>query len=527
MPPSSFAFPALADLDEADRLDAMLIAVDEADAAGVLAPMPLARNDVARAEEIPARLNTVRLRLYLLGYLRKNRSLARPNAALRRALRRFQEDAGLAVDGWVGPQTWTALQELVGFEPFTNLAAWLPGDGAHAPETLRPALLRAIRLRLHVQGLLPNRRVRKNENIHAALAAFTGIAAQIGLTETPLPAAFCRVTLQALFDQDALVQRLAFVDPTALTPQAEYHVARFMLAQAKVELWLYGYDVEPDGQTKSIVAKANGAMAFHLKDDEPALYRALQAHWRNMGLTAQQARRAADVLEQAPHRLVKNLTELFKNLLFAEQQATPVADSALVYEHIVMLPPADQQSVWARVKNLGSSIWDGARRVLRWFKALVHKGITKMTAWAKNLGRLAFRYASDAFAPVRRAVGWVAEAVRYLGPRTFPNSSPTTIFIRRDADFDLSLYIHPDADPAAVGALMRTFRTQAARFRLGVRYLRLLVEAGLDMLKRAAISGWLGLVLVLVRLYRRLPSLRAAAQRLRTAMGSAWLGEVS
>ena len=93
---------------------------------GIIRSMPASEGEFTPDEFGENNLKALCDRLYRLGYLDKKpgKKYAIDNK-LKDAIRAFQEEADLTVDGWVGAQTWQALQELFAFEPVTVLKTWL------------------------------------------------------------------------------------------------------------------------------------------------------------------------------------------------------------------------------------------------------------------------------------------------------------------------------------------------------------------------------------------------------------------
>jgi hypothetical protein len=220
----------------AEQYDQLIKTMSRAAKEGVLTPLPQTKAQDVTDAFIAARLRTVRTRLFLLGYLRDDNQSPRRDGNLGRAIRRFQEEAGLTVDGWVGPETWTALQELVSFEEPSNMARWVAGS-----QTQR-ALSRAVGLRLSALGFLAEP-TRNERDIRQGLRAFADVAGRLRLSQAPLPPTTTLETLTTLFDQDALVARLAaFEDGFA----GDLPLLHFVAHVAKIELWLLGYAVQLD-----------------------------------------------------------------------------------------------------------------------------------------------------------------------------------------------------------------------------------------------------------------------------------------
>jgi hypothetical protein len=137
----------------------------------------------------------IRSRLIDLGYLgesTENRSKAFLDNRLKRAIKKFQKEAGLTEDAWVGPKTWSALQQLVSFEDAQDPANWRK---ELIKDLSQPAILRAVYLRLYALGFFKwNQRLnlrtdlslRSNFDFKSALRKFLKTAHTIGIFERKL-----------------------------------------------------------------------------------------------------------------------------------------------------------------------------------------------------------------------------------------------------------------------------------------------------------------------------------------------------
>ncbi len=476
----------------AERMDKMVAAVTRADREGVLSPLPEAREDSRKEDLHGSRLVTIRTRLHLLGYLRTDSGKARVDRQLQRAIGRFQEDADLKVDRWVGAETWSALQQLVDFESPLDLDRW------SRPEAGK-GVWRAARLRLHTLGLLTSRTVRSQAKVERALERLSAVAWMLRLTPTRLPATLQRDTLEVLFNQDRLAAALAAENGLASSrPEAisASRVERFMVSVAAVELWLLGYDVPLDG--RGTYRRPPGIL--YLPGAYPLFY-ALEQFWRARGKGKAQARERAGVLGPT----------FFRQLGAVEREAqsgAPVLDGERVYREIKKLGKRSQRDVWGHVKRIGSRLWDGVKRVWRWITAIigrVRRVFHRVVEWTKNLARLAYRYALRGFAAVKRAVGRVAGAIEYLSHEVAPDSDPEHVVIRRDRDLDYTVCLSPGRDAGRVRAITSNLVLQARFFAAGVRVLGRLVALTIDTLRTVSWAvGWFGLILALVRLFRDL-----------------------
>ncbi len=497
----SFRLPDLGPMPEHERLDSMVETVGLADRAGVLSILPRDATEVRREDALDTRIVTLRTRLHLLGYLRHDNGSPRVGRNLRSAVRRFQSEAGLTVDGWVGRETWTALEQLVDFETPAAMESW-----SGRPEAER-AMWRAVRLRLTVLGLLDSRTVRSTDRLEGALARFSAAAWMLGVTPQRLPASLDGGTLRVLFDQDLIQARLAAAGagfeirlPHDLEPDDARELARrFIVCAATIELWLLGYPVMLDGSGTLRVPPSGPYLSAKFP-----LFNALERFWRSCGMGAGAARARSRGLDGS----------FFAELGKVEEEASDVElDSGRVYDEIARLKKTEQRSVWDHLQRIGSRLWDGMKRVWRWVRSLLRRigaAVRAAVEWTTNLARLAYRYALTAFASVRRAVARTVSAVGFVLHRTLPGSNPDHLVIVRDRDLDLTLAVHPGRDPATVRAAAADVARHGRDFHAGVHVLARLVQWVIHTVATiAGTGGWFGLVLALVRVFRDLRRLAA------------------
>jgi hypothetical protein len=499
----SVEVPDLEPLPSHDRLEAMFGTIGVAEREGVLSVLPEERSEVRRAEVLASRIVTVRTRLHLLGYLRRDTNRAEVDDGLRSALRRFQQDAALEVDGWVGPQTWQALEQLVDFESDPRIDHWTTHRETH------PAVWRAVRLRLFVFGLIAKPTLRSGAKIQRGLRRFTAVVWSLGLTATRLEAGFSAEVLRLLFDLDGLTAGLAREAPAGPRPplddidrrDLEEYEQRFMRSVASIELWLRGIQAPLDGRGELGPTPSRLSL-----DATPSLGGALSEFWQSRG-------RSADVMGFADRSHTVDRA-FFRELRAsdAEGEAGDVdGGSLMVYEQIGALRQAERETVWEQMRSLGSRIWDGVKRVWRWVRSLIRRvgtAIRQVLAWARNLARLAYRYALSSFAVVRRAIVATAAAVDFILRSPLEGSDAEHTVIVRDADLDLTLVTDPSGDASTGLTLARTLRGHGLAFQASISLVMRLVRLVIQVFSSMTLpSSWFGLILALVRLFREIRSL--------------------
>ena len=496
-----YQLPKLDRFSAPDRFDEIDSILEQAEVKGVVAPLPRTHEDVRLTELNESRICTLRTRLYLLGYLKRDNHSPRIGDRLKSAIHQFQIEAGLEADSWVGRQTWTALQELVSFEHPSNLDKWF------ADEPLKPALRRAIRLRLFVLGFLPSKQTQDRDKLQAALEKFVAVAGILKLHARPLHPALVLETINVLFDQDRLAAQLGRAGNDFLKHRpadigeksAGRLIYKFTACCAKVELWLLGYDVPLDGRAKF---DTPGRSEFH--SYLPARYptfHAFYSFWRENGASRKKAR----------ERSLGVTGLFFKKLLHIQQEGDGIADtnqSEQLFDALVNEEKTVLERVWEQIKTIGSRIWDGLKRVWRWLKSIIKGVVKKIGMWVKNIARLAYQYALNAFPIAFRLIGITKETVSFLIRKTLKGSDIDSIVINRDNDYDYRLYVNPQPNRDNMKDGLIEFYRKAYFFSIGMRVLGIIGSTLMTVIKSVPLGGgWFGLILALLRVYTQLKKL--------------------
>ena len=484
-----------AGLGERSRLENLLAleeVVDQAARQGVLSPLPQEKSQVITNAYIKTRLRTVRSRLVRLGYLEEEeprRGQLYIGVAARRAIRQFQTEAGLTVDGWVGPETWNALEELVSFEHPISADTWLA-----KPPDQQQALWRATRLRLSVLGLprLPKPCLRRADAL-PGLARFLEVAVHLKMAEPALTAQDTRETLDLLFDQDALVRRLGAVEGAfAFEHSTTGKLAqRFVTCVARIELWLLGAEIQ---------LSANSDPEYSLRDLHPTA--ALYNFWRLQDEKIGSARALSR----------QDLDPGFFQELYAATTGAPDAQEQAdlgewLYKRLRRQDSSLRQPLWETLQELGSRMWDGIRRVWNWVKDRLQHFSRTLKSWVLNLARLTHDLALKAFVEVRKSVERLAQAVRFGMPGMLPGSKAPDFFLLASGDLDYTLFVSQPAQVTQVRALAREMRQHAHDFGAILQVLSSL----LAVLAATSIPGG-GWIVFLVALARGGSQIKQAAQ---------------
>ena len=480
--------------------------LDRAELEGVL-DLPaesaeLARSGVANR----VRVAVIAERLWLLGYLAKRADAADP-ADLERwnrflaAVERFQRDANLVADRWVGELTWRALQQLVSFETPTDVRRH---SDAESP---RPALIRAVRLRLWALGLLAERPTAASKSDVVPLVAmrrFWLLVRRLGMVpfETKLPPVLdC---FEWIFDQNRLVEgaaRSSTPDPNQRRRRAfkylgvrderktvDPQVRRFIVCLVKVEFWLLGFDVDIDGKADYLVY---GFEADRGVRRNRALRRALRQFWKNIRRTTPARQRAF------AERITPELLEVLADPPGSRAGGAlpPVGDYSHEASDVIRGTRQIDQA-WKEGRSLGMRLWDGLGRVWRWLS----RGARQVLSIGKNLLRGFFRYALKAFEIVRFSARVVAQSISQYVAGELNTGERTSVHVALTVDADFSIEIAQDAPGDHLQQVGLGIRYFGHAFLLACRILALIADVIRDAATGAV--GWARLIWDLVRGYR-------------------------
>ncbi len=400
--------------------------------------------DEAEFADASDRVRAVRTMVFALGYLPADDPAAEFAPPLVAAIKQFQTEAGITVDGWAGPETWTALEDLYTFEGETEIARW-----ANVPERTT-VLARAAQRRLVALGLLetePHALRLTPAQLADAMAGFADVANALKLAGPELPRDYSPLTLAALFDHDGFVRHLAGFDLRgSILPAAQCFVERL----ACIELWLLHYGVNPDGAVEDTAAfrAALGKFAADLK--------------------AQPAGAGAGF---DPENFADTFPAFFRAIVALSHEGESISSAdvqALATE--LASQPGVYQSAWLdRIGVVGGQMWDGLKRAWGWFKRLFPSATDKV----RNVVRLACRLGSDVFALVRSSLVALAAAIRFWFSGEVP--APTGIWIRHDGGFGFHVAICRDANDSEVENTAALLRARSDQFAFALHVLRVVI----------------------------------------------------
>lgn len=487
------------------RLDGLLALetdLDQAEAARIVLPLAESDQRFFTSEAGRAYLPVLRDRLFRLGYLRVRKGPDQVDETLTKAIRKLQAEAGLTVDGWVGIQTWNALQELFAFEPTTCLDRWIDAKG------MTPALRRAACLRLISLGFIPGRTTAGPGDLAGPLHEWRhilvlleapGISAATGLDTLEL--------LTYLFDIDrlsTLVDEAAGHIAMVMTPGDDTDGARlqrFLGCLLKIELWLLGYEhIKPDGKPLEIrrePARRRGGVGPKVRQrravDSPG-YRLIQRFWRDSGFPGEHGS-AGHVLLQCFRLLAQMRDDVARSA--PDEQSERKARAGGIISQLEETHSNDETH-WQQRAFL-ARIWDGAKRVWRFLKKLVKGALSRI----RLLIRAAYQLAADGFSLVRRAIRVFGEGMAMLTSPQIAGSN-RQIAMRHSADFDFQVFLDRETENDAVKRFLEQLERRLGSLRSALRMLQLLFDAAVDAVRLASGPwGWWRLLRALIDLNGR------------------------
>jgi len=462
-------------------------ALDQAKADDVISPLP-AGVPVADG----SRIRTIRDRLVNLGYLKQGAKNTVLDDALADAVLAFQQDAGLTQDRWAGHETWTALQELVSFEIPSNLPRWF--DGLQP----RRALVRAAHLRLFTLGMVQSKPGNGEPgHLQSGLQQFVHVAQRLQFGPSDIKAELSFETLTLLFDQDALLQGLAAADAPK-DKDMRFQVHAFVMSMAKIELWMLGFHVDPNGhnsagrmpQRRSRSLDSNLYLAT-----SSVLYKAIREYWILHADKKHAATRA--------HEFVRGAFPQFFKQLQIDTSVQNNIDSHEVYDYFNNTKNKKRlNGAWKRIKAMGARLWDGLKRIWNWLVNLAEKVIH----YTENILRIGYEFIHRAYATVTTAIEVLVSSVNFLVHKELPGSDVRNVIAYHDLDFDFITISDVDATPEKVRHMADILLHNASGFVLASSIISVLADV-VKMAIKGAFTGYLMLLVGLLNLYRQVADL--------------------
>lgn len=473
-------------------------------------------------------VKVLRDRLYRLGYLGKGTGNDHDiDDKLREAIRAFQREAVLTVDGWVGAQTWQALQELFAFEPVTVLKTWLK-DGKTTP-----ALCRAANLRLYTYGLLGSKEIAHPKIDKKGLEEWTNILNKLGCPLKELNGGYDELELlDWLFDFEkfsghvsANHERIGDMDNVKPGPGKLF---RFLVSYIKVELWLLGYDgIKPDGKASRFHKRVAGiggrtGKTTYQKTD---LYKAVEKFLKEQAYEqdAKAPKLGITFRSKARKIIARTLKELDvvnrpESLDGDEQRERRQHATDLIESMMELAEPdkgdlekerekenkkVDLEKEWKEM-DLGARIWDGLKRAWRFLTGLIKKA-KNAAEWlikkAKLVIRAAYHAVSEGFALVHRSFRLFADAIDLL-LSTEIRGSNEHVAMSRDHDFDFRVFINSGASRSRLLQFFEILHERLRKFHTVVVIMKIVIcVASAAALAATGPWGWAFLIYTLIGLY--------------------------
>lgn len=457
---------------------------------GVAAPLAdadLVHSDVH--ESLPqSRIRAARSWLFALGYLGRDDDRTDYSPALKTAVAAFQREAGLVQDGWIGTaQTWPRLQELVTFEEPLTPDHWRLPDGSP-----RPALRRAVRLRLSVYGLEGDDALGLLDRLLAVLGAGrlgTGSLFERHVSAMAHDALLARLVSGA---REPRVQRM-MAEPGDHPDAAD--AFGLLLNMAKVELWL-AQEAEVD-LNKAFRARLRFGrdlvLPREIKRDMVQYMAWVDEEVAGVSGLARAFRRA--IRAEVPYDAVQ--------LFLATASEHGQVDEPLAVDRLELIetfyggtgddvPRRAQETMNALTgrKAFRSRLWDGLRRLWSWMKTALRRAI----ATGKRVLKLARDLAGYVFRATTQGLQLVASAlvgfVRHAGPALDRKQVDPRGWVgfRREFGRDVNLFVHDAAGPRYVAAWMEMRALSAAIFRRSASVIGDAIALGMTI-SRAFVAG--------------------------------------
>lgn len=486
-----------------ERLAAVKADVDEAEDKGVFVPLPESEPKISKDR---SRIKTIRNRLFILGYLKKDTGRGNLDTTLKEAILKFQKEADLKQDGWVGEkETWPALQELVSFETPINLSWWFDSG------IPKPALRRAVALRLFALGLKEEKPISPNEDIERGLRSFGSIWRILSLGETQTEPGPNLEWLGLLFDMDRITGRLSEVG-AELSEEDLLKVHSLILNAAKIELWLIGYSVQPGGydlkkseppQTGSeeltgldVWMRSKTITRFHKVKKNMRFHKALHKFWIDHG-------KDDDTADGLSVNFLQNFQMFFKMVdegLQADRELS-VAHRLEDLEAFIEGRKEQIPQIWKKVSEIGARLWDGVRRVWGWFKRMITVFKKKVLEIGTNLSRIIYDFALGSFTVVSNVFKSIGTTIELIVKPRMPGSDKRHVVFHRDLDSDPRVVVHGSADGREVANCCKTLQRKTRLFAFGCRVLGTFISLLVEVF-RTAWTAYFGLVLALIKLQR-------------------------
>lgn len=472
-----------------DQLEGFEAILGKVESSGKIVSVPTSKANFKELSKDQDLYKYVWERLYQLGYLSKSR----PSSRLRRnrrtqrfvydgpkltaALKQFQHDANIINDGWLGLQTWTALQQLYTFDDANDLNDWLSINR-------RPALNKSIELRLRVLGIVDDKKPKARAygvNRVSGLALWESFLHYLGV----LPEQADEFTvLSYLYDLDKLTPLMH----NNYQKIKDSHFAfkdKLLKKILIIELWLHGFDnINPNMEVEENIFKSSTT---------DSVSQAAQKLCEIEGLVDETLEQATD-LDAVCLQYFANTSLNDTSAVESEKVANAIAEISKNEDY------AQQLSTKVSEKQWGAWLFDGLKRAFRW----VYKQLQKATAWiSEKIEALAIaikKLSLPAVSFYRRTVKILGDGISVFTNKLFAGST-SQYAIYRDIDFDFKVFIAESADSQEVSLFLNAFNAIWQQVYKTMAIALILMQIIKEALALASTS-LIGLPFILARLYK-------------------------
>ena len=486
LPDYGFAEPTGSPVDQLGKFEDILLAGKER---GVVSSTPNSRAETYQIDKQRVRLQTVASRLWLLGYLPSKippEKIDNQLETIKKAVGRFQQDADLKRDYWVGDKTWYALDELVSFESSLSTDQWFTKGVLKLSVT--KVVHRAIQLRLWSLGLFPKKpTIRFKKLTERDLKGFEKILRIFLIKKGAFSIDLSEEYIQLIFDQDLLTESIArraspnnrsfLLHLSGDSKEQDLKLAQsFIVNCAKIELWLLGYEVAIDGKNN------------YQNMGNSNLSRAIAHFYYHFERKSKHAARS----------LAKAITpDLFTSIAQANRlpEGNEEEDASdLVTEE--MTAPDKIRSAWSYIKSKGIRLWDGLKRIWRWVKKIGEKAVKFIE---KNIFKAFFRYATKAFKIITKAIDAVVDSVRVYVTGDLLSRN---LHFRFFKDFDTAIFVNNKILQEDIVHGLYRLKRQSKGFSIACRIIGYLF----DIFKKLVTDyiGWVRILFSLVKSYKEI-----------------------
>ncbi len=456
---------------------------------GLVNYVPTGLNESYNANSQGIRLQTIANRLYVLGYLRrriKPKNISKNKKVIYSAILQFQKEANLKNDGWVGEQTWGALDQLVSFESDIVTEQWFDGD--KLKENVQFAMYRAIQARLNILGLTSSKpSVKKKDLSNRIFNKFKKLILAFKVYPKGMKFEANLFTIKLLFNQDFLSTLLKrtykknkekFLIAASDTNTHDI-VKKFAINCAKVELWLLGFEINFKEDTTVQYQEGSN------------LHKSLTSFYKDyLGYSTRKAYEKA--LSITPF-FFWTITEVNKsNIDLSDDASEELAKEINTKDKV--------NTAWLFIKEKSLRLWDGLKRVWKWIKK---KGKQLISKISKAIKQSAFyRYASRAFKIIKIGIGEVVESISVYvkGQISYKH-----IDMKFSKDMDSLIFIHRDSESKEIHQAIKKIEHQSRAFSVATRIITFVI----NIIKRIAtgLIGWVKILWSLVRSYKEIRKL--------------------